>query len=161
MAASFATTLADEAATERLGGALFDAVRVNGLRDATVLLRGDLGAGKTCLARGFLRAAGHRGPVPSPTYTLVEPYRVAGLQIFHVDLYRLGDAGELEFLGWRDMRPAILLIEWPERAPDVERGADLEIDLRAVGGGRRADVAARSEPGERLVAAIAATPDTA
>ena len=103
-----------------------------------MLLRGDLGAGKTCLARGFMRAAGHRGAVPSPTYTLVEPYDIAGLRVFHIDLYRLGDAGELEYLGWRDMRPGILLIEWPERAPDVERGADLEIQLRNAGAGRRA-----------------------
>ena len=92
---SLETTLADEAGTERLGAWLFAALRRAGFDNATVLLRGDLGAGKTCLARGFMRAAGHRGAVPSPTYTLVEPYDIDGLRVFHIDLYRLGDAGEL------------------------------------------------------------------
>jgi tRNA threonylcarbamoyladenosine biosynthesis protein TsaE len=161
MADPLTTNLADEAGTERLGAWLFAALRRAGIDTATVLLRGDLGAGKTCLARGFLRAAGHGGAVPSPTYTLVEPYDVAGLRVFHLDLYRLADAGELEYLGWRDLRPGILLVEWPERAPDVERDADLEIELRVSGDGRRAVISGLSDAGEGLVAALGDAIDAA
>src|SRR5512144_1151837 len=84
---------------------------------ATVHLSGDLGAGKTTLARGFLRAAGVTGPVRSPTYTLIEVYETPAVSVVHLDLYRLLDPSELEPLGLREWaRPGyVWLIEWPER----------------------------------------------
>ena len=86
-----------------------------------VYLKGDLGAGKTTLVRGFLRGLGYKGTVKSPTYTLIEPYRIAGKSICHLDLYRLADAEELEYLGVRDLlqEETVLLIEWPERGEGV------------------------------------------
>ena len=86
-----------------------------------VFLRGELGAGKTTFSRGFLRGRGHKGSVKSPTYTLVEPYEaMRDGPVFHLDLYRLGNAHELTYLGVDDYLSAqgILLIEWPERAED-------------------------------------------
>lgn len=82
-----------------------------------VMLSGDLGAGKTTLVRGMLRGVGFEGRVKSPSYGLVETYDVAGLEIHHLDLYRLGEPEELDFVGIEDLlgRDSVLLIEWPER----------------------------------------------
>lgn len=96
------------------------------------VLRGPLGAGKTTWVRAFLRALGHDGVVPSPTYTLVEPYEAGGLKIWHVDLYRLQDPLELEGLGVRELLDgnAVMLVEWPERWPEVEARSDISLDFR-------------------------------
>lgn len=147
-------SLPDEAATAALGAAAAQAVRAAGLEAVTILLSGELGAGKTTFARGFLRALGHEGPVPSPTYTLIEPYRVEGRDVHHVDLYRLTDPQELEYLGWRDLAGGIALIEWPERSPALTAAADLEVTLALAPPGRRAALAARSRAGRRLLARI-------
>lgn len=135
--------LPDEAATARLGAALL--VELDG--PALVLLAGDLGAGKTTLVRGFLRAAGHTGPVRSPTYTLVESYRAECGPVHHFDLYRLGDPLELEELGGRDYfaGDAWCFVEWPERAAGLLPPADLVIELAVLGTGRRATLRAGSE----------------
>ena len=119
-------------------------------------LRGDLGAGKTTLAGGLLAALGHRGPVRSPTYTLVEPYRLAGRDVAHCDLYRLRDPDELEDLGLRDlMTPrALLLVEWPEKADGRLGAADLVLDLEYAGGGRTVRIGAGSPAGGRVLAMI-------
>lgn len=103
-----------------------------------VFLSGDLGTGKTTLARGILQGLGHTGHVKSPTYTLIEPYELAGRTIYHLDLYRLGDPEELEDLGLRDLLAGEsgLLIEWPERGAPILPPADLEIHITYSNGGR-------------------------
>lgn len=109
------TVLADEAATDMFGRRL--AARL--APGDVVLLSGDLGAGKTALARGILAGLGHAGEVPSPTFTLVQSYEVPGvrLPVWHVDLYRLEDPNEVEELGLDEiLADGALVIEWPERA---------------------------------------------
>lgn len=86
----------------------------------------------------MLRGLGHRGAVTSPTYTLVEPYSLLGLTVYHLDLYRIDDPGELEFIGLRDMfdEHSLCLIEWPERAADRLPTADIAIAIEILGHGR-------------------------
>jgi len=121
-----------------------------------VYLHGDLGTGKTTLARGLLHGLGHRGKVRSPTYTLVEPYDLAAGPVYHLDLYRLGAADELEWLGLRDLlaEGALLLVEWPERGEGVLPPADLLIHIDYARGGRTLTLTAASAAGERLLAAV-------
>ena len=125
--ASWDEVLTGEAATLVLGAALAGA----GLSRGAVYLAGDLGAGKTTLVRGFLRAAGVTGAIRSPTFTLMEEYRVGASMVGHYDLYRLSDPEELEFLGLRDhlAADALLFFEWPERGAGVLPPPDLEIRL--------------------------------
>jgi len=151
---SLSAELPDAAATEALGGALARALPGPGEGGCLILLQGELGAGKTTLVRGLLRAAGHTGPVPSPTYTLVEPYEIDGRRLFHLDLYRIAHAEELEYLGWRDMEGAISLVEWPERAPDLAAAADLVIRLAHADGGRHACIEGITPTGARLAGAM-------
>lgn len=113
------------------GRALSDAVRATTGSPLVITLQGELGAGKTTLVSGVLGALGITGPVRSPTYTLIEPYEAAGLRIYHLDLYRLIDAQEVEALGVRDLLDAnaVLLIEWPERGEGALPSADLAIAI--------------------------------
>ena len=128
-----------------------------------IALEGDLGAGKTTLVSGILRACGVTGPVRSPTYTLVEPYEAAGKRLYHLDLYRLVDPHEVEPLGIRDLlsEPAILLVEWPSRAAGALPTPDLTVDIDYLASGvegRRVTLRAHSPSGhnvvQRIVAAI-------
>ena len=153
--------LPDVAATERLGAALVAALgKVTGgsPQGWLILLQGELGSGKSTLARSMLRAYGHKGAVPSPTYTLVEPYSFSGFSLYHIDLYRIGSATELDFLGWPDLDDGLRLVEWPERVPGLAEQADIEIALHYAGNGRRADVSALSGRGSELVAALSRSP---
>ena len=134
-------SLADEAATMGLG----ERLARNLAAPQVIFLHGELGAGKTTFSRGFLRGRGHAGSVKSPTYTLVEPYEeMAGGPVYHLDLYRLGDAQELAFLGMEDYLSAggYLLIEWPERAPNQLPSPTITLSLSASGTGRLATVCA-------------------
>ncbi|MGM0983622.1 MAG: tRNA (adenosine(37)-N6)-threonylcarbamoyltransferase complex ATPase subunit type 1 TsaE [Pseudomonadota bacterium] len=125
-----------------------------------VHLTGELGAGKTTLTRGILRACGHRGAVKSPTYTLVEPYELDGILVHHFDLYRLGDPEELEFIGGRDLlaEEALCVIEWPERGEGWLPAPDLEVILRLADSGREATLEARSERGRAVLERLAEMP---
>jgi tRNA threonylcarbamoyl adenosine modification protein YjeE len=131
-------------------GAWLAATRPAGDAFSTVFLTGDLGAGKTTLARGFLRAAGVTGPVRSPTYTLLEVYELPAVSILHLDLYRLLDQSELETLGLREWARSghVWLIEWPERGEGRLPAPDLTITLTATPIGHDINVIAGSALGE-------------
>lgn len=145
--------LPDVKSTEQLGASLAPLLPKSG-SNCLILLQGELGAGKSSLARALIRALGHTGTVPSPTYTLIEPYRLRDRQVYHADLYRIADAEELEYLGWSDLQGAILLVEWPERAPELFQVADLNIKMDFSNGGRVARISPMSPLGDSIVAAL-------
>ncbi len=141
--------LPDEAATLQLGGKLATCLRDRFQLDACVYLRGDLGAGKTTLTRGILRAFGFQGAVKSPTYTLMEPYELEACTVLHLDLYRLARADELVFVGLDEAleTPGIRLIEWPERGEGFLPQADISVLLELAGEGRVANIDVRGPTG--------------
>ncbi|MBD7988408.1 tRNA (adenosine(37)-N6)-threonylcarbamoyltransferase complex ATPase subunit type 1 TsaE [Luteimonas sp. Sa2BVA3] len=143
--------LPDPEATDALAAAL----AASRPASAVVYLHGDLGAGKSTLARAWLRALGITGPVRSPTYTLVERYPLAeGGEALHLDLYRIGDAGELEFLGLDDADARLWLVEWPERGAAALPAADLEVALEVSGSGRGCRLAFRGPAGAAWLSAF-------
>lgn len=139
---SLELNLSDATQTEQLGAFLAQLQ----IAPAVIYLRGELGAGKTTFSRGFIQACGHRGAVKSPTYTLIEPYELPQGKVFHLDLYRLNDSAELEFLGLEDLlaQGGVCLIEWPERATPDLPPPDLTISLHHADGERRAHLSAHS-----------------
>lgn len=146
--------LPDVSCTERLGIAL----AAHAPEALEVHLRGELGAGKSTLVRACLRALGHTGPVPSPTYTLVEAYRTERRAVQHLDLYRLADPEELEYIGWRDYvaEVAIRFIEWPERAAGFLGDPDLDVQLVLREEGRSVAIRSGSVVGTAVLRAVAA-----
>ena len=148
--------LPDPAATQSLGARLAASLG----NPAVVYLRGDLGAGKSALARAMLLALGAPGPIKSPTYTLVERHRLAQGEAAHLDLYRIAQAAELEFLGLQEALPdlQLVLVEWPERGLGALPPADLSIDLAVDGEGRQVRMTAGSASGRTWLERLAATP---
>ncbi|WP_343347267.1 tRNA (adenosine(37)-N6)-threonylcarbamoyltransferase complex ATPase subunit type 1 TsaE [Sphingomicrobium sp. XHP0239] len=130
--------LADAEATHQAGAQLAPYLRPGDV----VTLSGPLGAGKTSFARGLLHAAGHEGEVPSPSFAIVQPYEHLDPPIFHVDLYRIEEEGELEQLALDDLADAVLIVEWPEKAARWDHALALTIAMDAPTGGRRLTVEA-------------------
>jgi tRNA threonylcarbamoyladenosine biosynthesis protein TsaE len=139
----------DEASLLSFGAKLAKAVVV----PSVIFLEGPLGAGKTTLARGFLRGLGYQDHVKSPTYTLVESYQVKKINVFHFDLYRVQDPYELEFMGIQDYfnNDAICLIEWPEKGGDLLPQPDLFCHIEMHQGGRKIKCVAASEGGNTIL----------
>jgi tRNA threonylcarbamoyladenosine biosynthesis protein TsaE len=150
--AALDTILPDEAATLRLGAALASALEPG----LIVYLRGELGAGKTTLVRGVLRALGYTGSVKSPTYTLVEVYAVSRLDLHHFDFYRFHDPREWTDAGFRESfnGRTVSLVEWPEKADGMLPPADLDIALALHGTGRSAVLTASSMAGQKCLARV-------
>lgn len=151
--------LHDPSATDALGAALAQAWRAQGQPRLVVYLHGDLGAGKSTLARAWLRALGVSGAIRSPTYTLVERYALGDAHAeaaaaLHIDLYRIAGAGELEYLGLTDADAALWLVEWPERGQGALPAADLEIALGVDGDGRSSSLRAGSAGGAGVLDAL-------
>jgi len=147
--------LPDASATEALGSAIAQALLSTGT-GLVIFLYGDLGAGKTTLARQLLRELGVTGTIRSPTYTLMELYSPQGRELLHMDLYRLNDPVELHNLGLTDYPPSqtLWLVEWPEKGGDLLPSADISITLSVVEMARKADVQGLSEIGRLLVSKL-------
>ncbi|MFA7241127.1 MAG: tRNA (adenosine(37)-N6)-threonylcarbamoyltransferase complex ATPase subunit type 1 TsaE [Sulfuricellaceae bacterium] len=144
--------LADESATMALGAELSRTL-APGL---VIYLNGDLGAGKTTLARALLHALGYRGKVKSPTYTLLEIYVVSSLYLYHFDFYRFNNPDEWHEAGFREYfnEATVCLVEWPEKAGGLLPPADIEIGLFVEGEGRRAEISAGTEKGRQCLSVL-------
>lgn len=118
-----------------------------------IYLSGELGAGKTTLARGILRGLGYDGRVKSPSFALVEPYSLSRLYLYHFDFYRFTDPKELEEAGFREhFNPdSVCLVEWPEHAAGVVPAADIRIEMKIAGSGRQLEMGADTEVGRRCL----------
>lgn len=141
--------LPNAAATTALGAALAPHLR----RGDLLALGGDLGAGKTTLARGLIRALGYRGPVPSPTFTLVQHYETDPAPVWHFDLYRIGHPDEVVELGFDEARAdGIVLLEWSERlgADLPATRLDIQLDYAASGKTRVARLSGQRPWADRL-----------
>lgn len=150
-------TAASANETRAIGARLAQALIAADLREPFVVgLSGDLGAGKTTLVGGLLVALGHDGPARSPTYALIEPYRLAGRDVYHCDLYRLRDPDELEDLGLRELLvgSSVMLVEWPERAGERLREPDLRLQIQYTETGRQVELSARSDAGQQVLGGL-------
>ena len=141
-----------------LGRALGSALRTAGGGALVIGFEGELGAGKTTFVAGVLAGVGVAGAIRSPTYTLIEPYEAGGLQLYHIDLYRLSGAREVEALGIRDLLDAraVLLIEWPSRGEGALPTADLSVSIEYHAQGRLLAARAYSSAGDKLLEQILA-----
>ena len=149
MSRSFESHLSDEVATVAMGNQIAAIIE----QGAVIYLHGDLGAGKTTFTRGVVQGFGHTGKVKSPTYTLVEPYELEKANVYHFDLYRLGDPEELEYMGIRDYfsADAICVVEWPEKGGEIIPVPDLDITLSYVDDERKIVIKSASERGVAIV----------
>lgn len=148
--------LPEAGATEALGHALADTLPLH----AVIYLEGNLGAGKTTLARALLRQLGVIGPVRSPTYTLIERYPTPVGEVAHIDLYRIADPEELLYLGLDDLAASarLWLVEWPERGRGALPAADLRVQLAVKEAGRRAELIAGGETGRVWIDSLSKHP---
>jgi tRNA threonylcarbamoyladenosine biosynthesis protein TsaE len=148
-AGELAAHLDDEAATLELGARLAGVLR-GGLK---IYLSGELGAGKTTLVRGLLRALGYRGRVKSPTFALVELYKLSRIELYHFDFYRFEDPREWIDAGFREAfdTTAVCLVEWPEKAAGQLPPADLRIRLEHADVGRYMRLAADTDEGRQCL----------
>lgn len=148
--------LPDAGATEALGVALADTLPLH----AVIYLEGDLGAGKTTLARALLRQLGVIGPVRSPTYTLIEHYPTPVGEVAHIDLYRIADPEELLYLGLDDLAASVRLwlVEWPERGRGALPSADLRVQLAVREPGRSVELVPGSERGRIWINSLSKPP---
>ena len=139
--------------TSQLAQDLANAVSNQLPSDVVIFLNGDLGAGKTTFSRYFIQALGHSGSVKSPTYTLVEPYELENVNIYHFDLYRLADPEELEFMGIRDYfgGGAVALVEWSEKGGEYLASPDLVISITMSTSGRQFNLEATTALGAKLL----------
>ena len=144
----FEIEIEDETAMLRFGAQLADALGGRG----AVLISGDLGAGKTTLCRGLLRQMGHEGSVKSPTFTLVEPYEIEGVRVYHFDLYRLSHPDELDYVGIDEYfsNETLCLVEWPEKAEGSLPSHDLELSIDVTGEKRNIRIGSNSQHGTRI-----------
>jgi tRNA threonylcarbamoyladenosine biosynthesis protein TsaE len=149
---SLSLHLADEAATKSLGARLGTMLQSGDV----VTLEGDLGAGKTTLVRGLLEGRGYTGKVKSPTYALVEPHAVSGLNLYHFDFYRLNQPEEYLEAGLDEYfaGQGICLVEWPDKAEPYLPAPDLRIELAVAGDAREARLQAGSERGRACLSAF-------
>lgn len=158
--------LANEEATKRLAQAMANPIneeistsygQEHGLQSAYHLhLQGDLGAGKTAFSRAFLQALGVKGRIKSPTYTLVETYKVSRLYLYHFDFYRFNESTEWQEAGFREqlLENAVVLIEWPEKADKSLPPPDVLLQLHYQDDGRLAKLTAFSEKGAAWITQI-------
>ena len=150
----FTQYIPDEGTMLRFGKKLAE-VLVKQPKDNAIVLyfNGDLGAGKTTLSRGMIQGLGHSGNVKSPTYTLVEEYKIGGKIIYHFDLYRLADPEELEFMGIRDYfaENTICLIEWAKKGAGLLASADLLVNIAYAENARNIELLAESETGRQII----------
>lgn len=142
--------LKDDVATQALGAA----IAKHSSAPLIIHLSGDLGSGKTTFARGYIQALGYSGNVKSPTFSLLETYNCGELNVYHVDLYRLQEPEEFEYIGIRDLiadEQAICLIEWPEQGRKQVPVADIEISLAHEGAERLVEIQYKTDIGRRIM----------
>lgn len=152
---SYSLFLADESATEALAQHLAKIVQPLD-KSIHIYLKGDLGAGKTAFARAFLRALGVSGRIKSPSYALLESYKVSSFPLYHLDFYRFNCPEEWVEAGFRDMleEKAVVIIEWPEKAGDLLPSPDLSLYLKYEDAGRSLLLTAHSTKGQQWLAKL-------
>lgn len=148
---SMSLFLPDQDSTENLAQALSAALldSNNGILSARIHLIGDLGAGKTCFTRAFLRSCGVKGRIKSPSYALLETYNVSSNNFYHLDFYRFSSESDWVDAGFRDIleQDSVVLIEWPDKAGDLLPKPDIDINLQYLESGRQATLTSYSNKG--------------
>ena len=145
--------LRDLAATQLLG-ADFASSLPEDISGWLIVLRGELGAGKSTFAREIILKLGHSGSIPSPTYTLIEPYRIKNKIIYHIDLYRVSSFEELHYLGWSDLEDGLKIVEWPEKVEDLIQQVDVDISFAYEGSSRVVEISPLTSRGHKFISRL-------